>query len=98
MFRRKFLQWMTLATAGGLAPLQSMAATAGDVVAFHVKGFSCLTCATGLDTMLSQQKGIRSSKSTYPEGRVVVSFDPDKITQAAIVAFISNLGFNVEKE
>jgi copper chaperone CopZ len=98
MFRRKFLQIMTVATAGGLAPLQGVAATAGGVVSFRVKGFSCVTCATGLDAMLGQQKGIQSSKSTYPEGKVVVNFDPDRITESAIAAFISDLGFTVEKE
>jgi copper chaperone CopZ len=98
MFRRKFIQMMTVATAGGLGPLQGMAATAGNVVSFRVKGFSCITCATGLDAMLGQQKGIQSSKSTYPEGKVVVNFDPVQITESAIVAFISDLGFTVEKE
>jgi copper chaperone CopZ len=98
MFRRKFLQLMTVATAGGLAPLQGMAATGGSVVAYHVRGFSCVTCATGLDTMLGQQKGIQSSKSTYPEGKVIVNFDPDQITEAAITAFITDLGFTVKKE
>jgi copper chaperone CopZ len=98
MFRRKFLQLMTVATAGGLAPLQGVAATGGSVVSYHVKGFSCVTCATGLDTMLGQQKGIKSSKSTYPEGKVVVNYDPDQIAEAAIAAFIADLGFSVEKE
>jgi copper chaperone CopZ len=98
MFRRKFLQLMTMATAAGLAPLQGMAATGGRVVSFWVQGFSCVTCATGLDTMLGQQKGIKSSKSTYPEGKVIVNFDPDKITEGAIAAFINDLGFTVEKE
>jgi copper chaperone CopZ len=98
MFRRKFLQFMTVATAGGLAPLQSIAATASSVVEYRVKGFSCITCATGLDAMLGQQKGIRSSKSTYPEGKVIVNFDPDQIAESSIAAFIGDLGFTVEKE
>jgi copper chaperone CopZ len=100
MFRRKFLQLMTVATAGGLTPLHGMAATAAasSVVEYRVKGFSCITCATGLDTMLGQQKGIQSSKSTYPEGKVIVNFDPDQIGEAAIAAFITDLGFTVEKE
>ena len=44
----------------------------------------------------SQQKGITSSKSTYPEGKVTVGFDPHQITGQAIVAFITDLGFRVE--
>jgi Cu+-exporting ATPase len=98
MFRRRFLQLVTVATAGGLAPLDNMAKEAGTIVTYRVKGFSCITCATGLDTMLSQQKGITSSKSTYPEGTVTVGFDPGQTTEKAIVAFISDLGFTVEGE
>jgi copper chaperone CopZ len=98
MFRRRFLQMMTVATAGGLAPLEGVAARASRIVTYRVKGFSCITCATGLDTMLSQQKGITSSKSTYPQGKVTVGFDPEQTTEKAIVAFIADLGFTVEGE
>jgi copper chaperone CopZ len=94
MFRRQFLHLITAAGVSGLAPLEAMAATT--TVTYRVKGFSCITCATGLDTMLGQQKGIASSKSTYPEGKVTVVFDPGKTTKQAIVQFITDLGFTVE--
>jgi len=45
--------------------------------------------------MLGQQKGITSSKSTYPEGKVTVAFDPKQTTEQAIVTFITDLGFTV---
>jgi copper chaperone CopZ len=98
MFRRRFLQLVTLASVGGLSPLESMAAAESKTVTYLVKGFSCITCATGLDTMLSQQKGIASSKSTYPEGKVTVCFDPSQITEQAILSFITYLGFAVVGE
>jgi len=96
MFRRRFLQFIPLATALGLAPLRAAAKGKSEVVTFHVKGFSCITCATGLDTMLAQQKGVTSSKSTYPEGSVKVTFDPEEISTKQIAAFITELGFTVE--
>jgi copper chaperone CopZ len=96
MFRRRFLQLVTMASVGGLAPLEGIAAGAIKTVTYMVKGFSCITCATGLDTMLSQQKGITSSKSTYPEGKVTVGFDPKKTSEQAIIGFIHSLGFEVE--
>ena len=96
MFRRRFLQLMTVATAGSLAPLKGLASTAGKVTTYRVKGFSCSTCATGLDTMLGQQKGVVSSKSTYPKGIVTVTLDPNQISEKEIVAFIEDLGFTVE--
>jgi copper chaperone CopZ len=97
MFRRRFLQIVTMASVGGLAPLEAMSTGTGKTVVYFVKGFSCVTCATGLDTMLGQQKGVTASKSTYPEGKVTVAFDPHEITEQAIVAFITDLGFTVHK-
>lgn len=94
MFRRQFLQLLTVAGVSSLAPLEAMAATR--TVVYSVKGFSCITCATGLDTMLGRQKGVISSKSTYPEGKVAVVFDPGRISAQVIVQFITDLGFKVE--
>jgi copper chaperone CopZ len=62
---------------------------------YQVKGFSCVTCAVGLDTLLGRQKGILSSRSTYPEGKVTVKFDPDAIKPEAIEGFIAEMGFAV---
>jgi copper chaperone CopZ len=98
MFRRRFLQLVTMASVGTLAPIEGMSAGASKTVTYLVKGFSCITCATGLDTMLGQQKGITSSKATYPEGKVTVGFDPHHVTEQAIVAFITDLGFTVQPE
>ena len=98
MFRRRFLQLVTMASVGGLAPLQAVSAAATQTVMYQVKGFTCITCATGLDTLLSQQKGIASSKSTYPEGKATIGFDPSQISEQAIVAFITGLGFTVQPD
>jgi copper chaperone CopZ len=98
MFRRRFLQMMTIASVGSLAPLEAMSAGTSKTVTYFVKGFSCITCATGLDTMLAQQKGIVASKSTYPEGKVTVRFDTAQTSEQAIVAFITDLGFTVPGE
>jgi hypothetical protein len=95
MFRRKFLELVTLAGAGGLAPLHSLASEATETVICRVRGFSCITCAIGLDALLGHQKGVKSSKSTYPEGIVKVSFNPDQVTEEWIVAFITDVGFSV---
>jgi copper chaperone len=98
MFRRRFLQLVTMASVGGLASLEAVSATAARTVIYRVKGFTCITCATGLDTLLGRQKGVASSKSTYPEGKVTVAFDPRQITEQAIVTFITDLGFAVQPD
>jgi copper chaperone CopZ len=97
MLRRKFFQVMTIAT-GALAPLEAIPATPKKIVTCHVHGFSCITCATGLDTMLRREKGITSSSSTYPEGVATIGFDPDQITEQQIKDFIASLGFTVDED
>ena len=98
MFRRRFLQLVTMASVGGLAQLEAVSAAATQTAMYQVAGFTCITCATGLDTLFSQQKGVASSKSTYPEGKVTVAFDPNRTTGQAIVAFITDLGFTVQPD
>ena len=94
MFRRKFVQ---LIGAGSLAGIPAVGAVGTHTVKYRVKGFSCVTCAVGLDAMLQRQKGVASSQSSYPDGLVVVKFDPREITDASLRAFIAEMGFTVEE-
>jgi len=94
MFRRKFVQ---LIGAGSLAGIPAVAAVGTHTVRYRVKGFSCVTCAVGLDAMLQRQKGVASSQSSYPDGLVIVKFDPKEITDASLRAFIAEIGFTVEE-
>ena len=96
MQRRRFVQMMTLAGAGGLATMELKHAGETKSVTWNVKGFTCVTCAVGLETMLRQQKGVRWAKATYPEGKVVIRYDPGAVTEAALKGFISDLGFTAE--
>lgn len=97
MFRRRFLQFLAVSGAGALAFEAKGSGTAKTVI-FQVKGFSCVTCAVGLDATLSKERGILSSKSTYPEGKVTVKFDPEAINEASIESLIAEMGFTVESE
>ena len=96
MFRRRFFKLVTMATTGVIAPLEVLSAGASKIVTYQVRGFSCVTCATGLDTMLRQEKGIVSSVSTYPQGMATISFDPEQTNEKAIKEFIASLGFTVD--
>jgi copper chaperone CopZ len=94
MFRRKFVQLMG---AGSLTGIAAVEAVGTHTVSYRVKGFSCLTCAVGLDAMMQKQKGVASSKSSYPDGLVVVKFDAKQITDASLRSFIADMGFTVEE-
>jgi copper chaperone CopZ len=96
MQRRQFVQWMTLAGVGSLAAMEVKHGGDSKSVTWHVKGFTCVTCAVGLETMLRQQKGVHSVKATYPEGKVVIQYNPASVSEAVLKAFISDLGFTAE--
>jgi copper chaperone CopZ len=96
MFRRQFVQLVTLVGAASLKSIATGENNETHTVTYRVKGFSCVTCAVGLDAMLQRQKGVRGSRSTYPDGTVVVKFDPKAITDASLQAFIAAMGFTLE--
>ncbi len=96
MQRRHFVQMMTLASAGTLAAFEAASNSGAQTVAWHVKGFTCVTCAVGLETMLQQQKGVQWVKATYPEALVTIRYDPRSVTDVELRGFISELGFTTE--
>ncbi len=96
MVRRRFMQRITLAGAGGLAAIGVSNARGGRTVTYTVKGFSCITCAVGLETMLRQQKGILRAQAIYPDGKTIIEFDPSLINESRIREFITEKGFTVE--
>jgi copper chaperone CopZ len=97
MFRRRFLQLLAVSGAGALA-LEARGSGPATTVVYQVKGFSCITCAVGLDTLLSKEKGILSSRATYPEGKVTVKFDSEAIVEKSIRELIAEMGFTVESQ
>ncbi|WP_158944759.1 heavy-metal-associated domain-containing protein [Granulicella sp. S190] len=94
MIRRKFLGLMTLASATGLATLKTAAALEKKTAAYKVAGFTCITCAVGLETLLQREHGIAAAKATYPEAILTVTYDPRTISEAAIVEVVESLGFH----
>jgi copper chaperone CopZ len=96
MFRRQFMHLVALSSVGALNPVESIAAAGPrSTLVLQVKGFTCPTCAVGLDTMLGKERGIVSSRSTYPEGKVTVVFDPKESSEDKIRGFIAEMGFSV---
>jgi Cu+-exporting ATPase len=89
MIRRKFIQKVTC----GLAAIETATAAASKKVTYRITGFTCVTCAVGLDTMLKEKKGIVKSKSSYPDKTSVIEFKPDAVTEVEIKQFIEELGF-----
>jgi copper chaperone CopZ len=103
MIRRQFIRLATLASATGVASLGRPEirdhdfAVATERVTWRVQGFTCITCAVGLETMLSQQKGVRSAKASYPDASVRIQFEPTVTGESTLRSFISELGFAVDE-
>ena len=60
MIRRRFLGLMTLAGAGGATALSKAARASrqSETAQYKISGFTCVTCATGLETLLGREKGV----------------------------------------
>ena len=98
MFRRQFVQFVATLNAGSVATIAAADTEGTKTVTYVVKGFSCVTCAVGLDTMLEKRKGVLRCKSTYPDGIVKIQLDPQEITEQSIRSSIAEMGFSVAEE
>lgn len=107
MIRRQFIKLATLTGAIGLpsfGALEALRETPKPIdakpvrtIIWHVRGFTCITCAVGLETLLHREKGVVAANATYPEGMVTIEYDPDLVTENALRATIAELGFTAEE-
>lgn len=96
MDRRRFLSRLTAAGAaiglevGGGADRTSATRRA----TYEVRGFTCVTCAVGLEVMLRGVRGVTEASANYAESRVAITFDEKLISEDALKQFIGSCGFS----
>lgn len=95
MIRRKFLSFAAFAGAGSLAAIEGVAHTERRTVTFRISGFTCVTCAVGLETMLGKESGVIRAKASYPDGATTITYDPAVISEGRLADFIATTGFRV---
>lgn len=104
MNRRNFLNRAMGATAGlslagaGALAISKVSQTGPreyQSVTYEVKGFTCITCATGLEVMLMKQPGVARAHASYSDATVVIGFDKNLTSEAALAEFIASCGFSV---
>ena len=103
MDRRKFLGRVVTGMAGttvglGMAKASLNLTTSPKQtqnVSYQIKGFNCITCATGLEVMLLRQKGVVQAVASYPDAGVVIGFDESLTSEDKLKEFIASCGFTV---
>ena len=93
MDRRRFLSRLTAASAAvsldvGCGKRATRRAT------YQVRGFTCVTCAVGLEVMLRDVRGVTEASANYAESSVAVAFDEQLISEDALKQFIGSCGFS----
>lgn len=95
MIRRRFIELITLGT-GSLAAMAALDASEKQTVTYHVSGYTCITCAVGLETLLKQEKGVSWVKASYPDENVVIKYDPKEVSEDLLKSYIASMGFKAE--
>ena len=102
MLRRRFLGVMTMIGAGSAVAIPLVAANernehthAGEArtIRYKVVGFTCVTCALGLEVLLRQHEGVLSANADYGAATATVRFDPSRVSEASLEAVIQDAGF-----
>lgn len=96
MFRRHFMQRITCAGTALFATRNVSQAGERKTVTYKVKGFTCIACAVGLETMLKQEKGVFRADASYPKATVIVEFDPAVVSEKCLKEYIGGMGFGIE--
>jgi copper chaperone CopZ len=98
MIRRKFIGLMTLAGAGSMVALETVEAAEQKTVAYRISGFTCITCAVGLETLLQKERGVVWAKASYPNNTATITYHPKLTSESSLVEFIESAGFKAHKE
>lgn len=102
MDRRKFISHLVAGaagTTGGIA-LAKLTPHPKEVkqnrsVVYQVGGFTCMTCATGLEVTLLKHDGVAQVDASYPKAEVSIGFDRDRISEEELRQIIERCGFLV---
>jgi copper chaperone len=61
-----------------------------------VGGMSCQGCVKNIAGVLAATPGVAAAEVSLEAGEARVSFDPQQVTRAALVAAIEDAGFDAE--
>lgn len=94
MVRRDFIKG---SVAGCAVAASGQADFAEATLRLDVEGFSCVTCARGLETVLRELQGVSSAAAVYPDGSVQIGYVPALINPENLRRRIESCGFSVRQ-
>ncbi|MFU8819476.1 MAG: heavy metal translocating P-type ATPase [Desulfurivibrio sp.] len=65
----------------------------GDELAFLVEGIRCASCVWLIEKIIAGLPGVLRVRANYGSHRVLVRYDPDQLTPAALFTAVSRLGY-----
>ncbi len=65
---------------------------------FHVTGMTCGGCEVGVRRVVNKLEGVEEVEASHDEGTATVTYQTDKVTPAAIISAIAELGYTAELE
>ncbi len=80
----------------GATTIAAVSAADRQTVTYRIKGFTCVTCAVGLDTLLSKQEGVIHVHSSYPDASTTIQFQPSRTNEGVLKKFIAEMGFTAK--
>ena len=95
MQRRRFMGILPLLGMGSIVPTALLRAADKDTstVKYSIRGFTCITCAVGLETLLQREHGVVSAKASYVPATAVIEYHPKMVDADKLRAFIEDAGF-----
>ena len=94
MIRRRFLQFIAAAGAGSLASAVIVEAGETRTILFHVQGFTCITCAVGLEVLMQKVRGVSSASASYPDATITIKYHPALVNEESLRSHIAEMGFS----
>lgn len=69
--------------------------TQAEIIDVKVEGMTCGGCSSKVGNALASVKGVKEQKVCHEAKNAVVTFDPNTVSRAQIIAAISQTGFQV---
>lgn len=97
MDRRNFIRNVAATVPAASLTLEAATSKETASVKFSVEGYTCITCAVGLETLLKLEKGVVRASASYPGKSAEVGYDSHLTSEKALVDFIGQCGFKARK-